>query len=87
MFDDLYSYSNLPILDLHGEIGCVASIFINDFVKDNIKLKNKYIAIVHGIGTGKLKKVTFDTLKNNKNVLEYKLCIFNEGMTIAKLKL
>ncbi len=87
MFDDLYSYSNLPTLDLHGEIGCAASIFINDFVKDNIKLKNKYIAIVHGIGTGKLKKVTFDTLKNNKNVLEYKLCIFNEGMTIAKLKL
>ena len=87
MFDDLYSYSNLPTLDLHGEIGCIASIFINDFVKDNIKLKNKYIAIVHGMGTGKLKKVTFDTLKNNKNVLEYKLCIFNEGMTIAKLKL
>ena len=51
------------------------------------ELKNKYIAIVHGIGTGKLKKVTFDTLKNNKNVLEYKLCIFNEGMTIVKLKL
>ena len=42
---------------------------------------------MHGIGTGKLKKVTFDALKNNKNVLEYKLCIFNEGMTIAKLKL
>ena len=56
----------------------------NKIINNN---KNKYIAIVHGIGTGKLKKVTFDTLKNNKNVLEYKLCIFNEGMTIAKLKL
>ena len=45
MFDDLYSYSNLPTLDLHGEIGCIASIFINDFVKDNIKLNNKCFGI------------------------------------------
>ena len=86
MFDDLYDLSKLPTLDLHGEIGDIAKIRVKEFINDNIKLKNKYIAIIHGKGTGVVKTATIEELKSNKNVLEYKICFFNDGMTIAKLE-
>jgi DNA mismatch repair protein MutS2 len=86
MFDDIIDFSKLPTIDLHGEFGDFARIRVNEFINDNIKLKNKYIAIIHGKGTGVVKKVVIETLKNSKNVEEYKICIFNDGMTIAKLR-
>ena len=84
---EIYDISKLPIIDLHGEISDFAKIRINDFINDNIKLKNKYIGIIHGKGTGVLKKVTQDTLKCNKYVEEFKVYYFNDGMTIVKLKI
>ena len=86
MFDEVLDINILPTLDLHGEIGDIAKIRINDFINDNIKLKNKYVSIIHGKGTGVIKKVTNDTLKNNKYVEEYKICYFNDGMTLVKLR-
>ena len=47
---------------------------------------NEYIAIIHGKGSGKLKEATKQVLSTNKYVLEYKICYFNEGMTLVKLK-
>lgn len=85
MYEGIIDIFKLPTLDLHGEICDIASVKINDFIKDNIKLKNKYIAIIHGKGTGKVKETTHNTLKSNKCVLEYKVCIFNDGMTLVKL--
>jgi len=85
MFEGLIDVNKLPTLDLHGESSDISRIYINDFINDNIKLKNKYIAIVHGKGSGVLRKTTHDTLKNNKNVIEYKICYFNEGMTLVKI--
>ena len=49
-------------------------------------MKNEYIAIIHGKGSGKLKEATKQVLSINKYVLEYKICYFNEGMTLVKLK-
>jgi len=86
MFNEILDVDKLPTLDLHGEIGDIARIRINEFINDNIKMKNKFIAIIHGKGTGVIKKVTSDTLKDNKFVEEYKICYFNDGMTIAKLR-
>lgn len=86
MFEGLIDINNIPTIDLHGEYVDIARLYINDFINDNIKLKNEYIGIIHGKGTGKLKELTKEVLKNNKNVLEYKICYFNDGMTLVKLR-
>lgn len=86
MFDDLIDIHALPTLDLHGEYCDIAKVLIQDFINDNIFLKNKYIVIIHGKGTGLLKKTTHELLKKNKNVIDYKINIFNDGETIIKLR-
>ncbi len=86
MFDEIIDISNLPTIDLHGETATIASVMINDFINDNIKQKKYIIAIIHGKGSGILKHTTIETLKNNKNVLDYKICFFNDGMTLVKLR-
>ena len=45
-----------------------------------------YGTVVHEDGAI-IKKVTHETLKKNKNVIEYKTYYFNDGMTIVKLKI
>ena len=79
-------YDRLPTIDLHGYDRDYARIRIKDFIDDQIKLKNEHIVIVHGNGTGVLKKVTQDTLRKNKYVKEYKIHNYNTGMTIVTLK-
>ncbi len=83
--NEIIFVDNLPSIDLHGFDTAYANIKINEFINDNIKMKNEIISIIHGRGTGKLKEQTHKTLKNNKNVLDYKLFFNNVGTTIAKL--
>ena len=78
---------NLPKLDLHGLDRQIARVMINDFIKDNIKMKNEIILIVHGIGEGIIKSTTLETLKKNKQVIDFKIWPFNVGCTVAQLKL
>lgn len=77
---------NLPTIDLHGLDRVAARIKVDEFINDNIKLKNKKIIIIHGIGTGILKSEVHKYLKVNKNVLDYKLYYNNPGQTIVILK-
>ena len=86
MFEEVICVDKLPTLDLHGESADISKVLIDCFIKENIKLKNYNIAIIHGKGTGVLRKVTHDVLRCNKNVLDYKIYYFNDGMTIVKLK-
>lgn len=79
--------SNLPKIDLHGYDRYSAELAINDFIKENIKLKNKEFIIIHGIGTGVLKKTTHDTLKKNKYVIDFSICYNNIGSTIVRIKI
>lgn len=76
---------NLPKLDLHGLDREIARVMINDFINDNIKMKNEIILIVHGIGEGIIKKITLETLKKNKQVIDFKIWPFNVGCTVAQL--
>lgn len=78
---------NLPSIDLHGYDQAYANIKINEFIKDNIIMKNEIIAIIHGIGSGKIREQTHRTLKTNRNVLDFKLFYNNVGTTIVKLKI
>ena len=84
--EDLF-ISNLPSIDLHGYDRDSARVAILDFINDNIKMKKKEIVIIHGIGSGILKKTTHEVLKKHKNVLDYKICYNNVGSTIVSLKI
>ncbi len=84
--NDIIFIDNLPKLDLHGFTKDEANVLINDFINDNIKLKNEFIIIVHGIGSGILRLQTKETLSKNKNVLEFKTYYYNQGCTIVKIK-
>ena len=79
-------YSNLPTLDLHGMDRDYARILINDFIEDNYKIKNLKVVIIHGNGTGIIKKTTLETLKHNKLVEDYKINNFNAGETLVSIR-
>lgn len=76
-----------PSIDLHGYDRDSARMTVNDFVDENVFLKNEIIVIIHGIGTGIVKKEVHEALRVNKKVLEYKTDNFNSGCTVVKLKI
>ena len=77
---------NLPSIDLHGLDRDSARVMIEDYIRINLKLGNEKFVIIHGVGEGILKKITHETLKKNKNVLEYAICYNNPGSTLVRLK-
>jgi len=79
--------SKSPRLDVHGETYDSVSLYVTQFIDDNYKLGNKYIAIVHGKGEGILKKRVHELLKINKKVEDYYLNNWNIGETVIVLKL
>lgn len=76
---------NLPHLDLHGEFVDSAIVLVDDFINDNIKLKNYKIVIIHGKGSNILKNAIHDYLKKDKRIENYYLD-FNIGQTVVELK-
>lgn len=74
-----------PQMDLHGYDRDSARMMVNDFVRDNYFLGNEWIVIIHGKGTGIVRKEVHETLKVNKLVLEYKTDNFNDGCTMVRL--
>lgn len=74
-----------PKIDLHGYDRDSARVMVNDFILENIMLGNPIIVIIHGKGLGIIKKEIHDTLRVNKNVLEYHTDNFNDGCTVVKL--
>ncbi len=79
-------YSNCPTIDLHGTDRDYARILINDFIRDNYEMKNETVVIIHGIGTGIIRKKTQEVLAHNKLVESFKIDNFNAGQTIVKLR-
>lgn len=77
---------NLPKIDLHGFDKESARVITNDFINEAIYLGYKEIIIIHGIGTGIVKKSVHETLSRNKHVESYKLDNFNNGCTRVILK-
>ena len=84
-FIDPFLY-NLPHLDLHGYDRTGAVAMIKMFIDECTKMGNKKMVIVHGKGTGILKKATHEYLKTHHKVLEYKTNNYNDGETIVILK-
>lgn len=78
--------SNLPSIDLHGETRDVSKILVNSFIKESLILRNYKIVVVHGKGTGALKKEVHELLKHHPNVDKYYIDFMNDGCTIIELK-
>lgn len=79
--------NSYPKLDLHGYDRETARVAILDFIREQKKLKQEIIVIVHGIGSGVLRKTTAEVLKKSKNVVEFKTYYYNNGCTIARILL
>ena len=75
----------LPTTDLHGYDRESARVATEDFVNENIFLKNEKIVIIHGKGEGIVKKSVHDTLKKHKGVSKYYTYYQNDGCTIVHL--
>ena len=75
-----------PKIDLHGYDRESARVATDDFVMENIILGNEVVVIIHGRGSGIVKKAVHEALSRNKNVFSYKSDNFNDGCTIVKLK-
>ena len=56
-------------------------------INDNKKMGNNIVCIIHGIGSGALKEEVHNTLKKNKDVIDYKLFYNNAGCTIVKINI
>ena len=78
--------SKTPKLDLHGEITSMVEVLVNEFIHDNILLKNEIIIIIHGKSTNIITNEVHRVLKNNKDVLSFKKNNWNLGETIVELK-
>ena len=74
-----------PKIDLHGYDRDSARVATNDFINENIILGNDTLVIIHGIGSGIVKKEVHEVLSTNKDVIDYKTDNFNSGCTIVKL--
>lgn len=76
---------HLPSIDLHGMDRNTARFLAKEFIIDNYKLRNNVIVIIHGKGTGVLKKEVHDMLRKERIVKEFYLDYFNDGTTIVEL--
>ena len=79
--------SKTPTIDLHGEIEAMVEVLVNQFINDNIKMKQPLIVIIHGKSTNILTKEVHRVLSKNKNVNDFKLDNWNLGQTIVELKI
>lgn len=82
---DILFIDSLPKIDLHGYDRMYARLKVNEFINDNLILKNEFIVVIHGIGGHVLRKEIHDLLKNHKKVLDYCIYYNNVGCTIVKL--
>ena len=76
-----------PKLDVHGETRDTIYTVLKEFIMDNIKLKKNTIIIVHGKGNGILKEEIHYYLKQWKEVKNFRLDYWNQGVTIIELNI
>lgn len=76
-------------LDLRGMASDEAVMEVERFIDNAVLSGIEVVRIIHGKGTGVLRKAVQDELKRNKSVRTYRLGVFGEGesgVTIAELK-
>ena len=61
-------YNQYPTLDLHGFDRDYARIMINDFITDCYIMQEEKAIIIHGIGSGILRKTTKEKVVDGEHV-------------------
>ena len=79
--------SHSPVLNVHGETCDTVVYFLESFIRDNVKLGNVYIGVIHGRSSNILRNRVHELLKKNRYVDSFRIDIWNPGMTIIKLKI
>ena len=79
--------SHSPVLNVHGETCDTVVYFLESFIRDNVKLGNIYIGVIHGRSSNILRNRVHELLKKNRYVDSFRIDIWNPGMTIIKLKI
>ncbi len=82
---DVIFINSFPTLDLHGYDRDSARVKILEFISDNIVMGNEFITIIHGVGSGTLRREVDETLRKNRNVVEHQIFRANNGCTIVRL--
>ncbi len=77
--------SKSPHLDLHGEVTATVGCIVNTFIHDNIKMGNRYVAIIHGWNSTIIRDYVHTMLKKDKRVVKYYIDFNNIGQTIVEL--
>ncbi len=75
----------LPSLDVHGHTRETVIYPVSDFINDNIKLRNKKILIIHGVGNKILSNEIHRVFKKDKRVKKIYISSDNIGCTIIEL--
>ena len=78
--------NNLPYIDVHRLDREYTIMLLKNLILESILLKNYKIYIIHGKGSGILKKEIHNYLKTNKYVEKYYIYNFNDGITMIELK-
>jgi len=78
--------SNIPSLDLHGMDREITRILVREFIRDHYKMGDEKVVIIHGIGTGVLKKTVREVLEKEKLVESFYVDFFNVGTTVVTLR-
>lgn len=76
---------NLPTIDLHGYDRDSARVATNDFVDESYSMGWNEIIIIHGIGSGVVKKAVQEALAKHHKVLNYHIYCGNVGCTIVEI--
>lgn len=79
-------FENVPTLDLHGMDRDYAKLLVKEFLNDAKKMHQERLVIIHGKGSGILKRTVHETLAKNSSVERYELDLYNDGCTLVKLR-
>ena len=76
-------------LDIRGLMTDEADLQVERFIDNAVVGKLNVVTIIHGKGTGALRKAVHDILRRNKAVKSFRLGVYGEGetgVTVVTLK-
>ena len=85
---ELKNTAQSPELDLRGMDALEAAAVLTNFLDNAFMANLTQVRIIHGKGTGVLRKTVHEELKKNRHVKGFRLGVYGEGedgVTIAEL--